>query len=128
MDGAERDLRRIEKLAAFRFGNGADEDAVSQTCNEVADVFVSGQKRHSVAIRRARLVGREYLVRAGATALLHVSVVGAPPGGAATLDRFFMGWIGFEAGGRCRLRCWGGFGQAEFGIGCIGHRWILPCG
>ena len=122
MDGAERDLRRIEKLAAFRFGNGADEDAVSQTCNEVADVFVSGQKRHSVAVGRTRLVGRADLVRFGATALLHVGVVGAPPGGPATLDRFFVGGIGFEAGGRHRFRCWGGFGQAEFGIGWIGHR------
>ena len=126
MEGAERDLRGVEELAALGGGNGFDEDGVGQASDEVADVFVSGKWRHGVAVRLAGLLGGEVLVRASATLILHVGVVGAPPGGAATLERLGVRGLGVEARGRRRLRCWGGFDQAEFGIGCFGHSWILP--
>jgi hypothetical protein len=61
-------------------------------------------------------LGGEVLVRAAAALILHVGAAGATPSGAAKLDRFVV----------CGLRCWGGFDQAEFRIGCFGHRWILP--
>jgi hypothetical protein len=41
-------------------------------------------------------------------------------------ERLGVRGIRVEAGGRRRLRCWGGFDQAEFRIGGFGHRWILP--
>lgn len=130
MEGAERDLRRVEDLAAFFGWYRADEYAVRGASDEVADAFVAGKQGHGVAIRLVCLPGREEFVQAFSIAIiLHVSIEGTPPCGAATPEgRSGVCWIRVGLGGRRAhgRRCWDGFDQGECCCGCSGHSWILP--
>ena len=121
MEGAERDLRRVEELAAFLVGNGADEYAVGRASDEVADVFVSGKKGHGVAVSRARVLGRvdSVLVFVVPIAIVDIGFVGAAPSVAATLERLGARGIGVEARSRRDYghRDGDGFDQVEYCYG-----------
>ena len=121
MEGAERDLRRVEELTAFLVGNGADEYAVGRAGDEVADVFVSGKKGHGAAVSLSRVNGREdsVAVFVVSIAIVHIGFEGASPGIAATLERLGARGIGVEARGRRDYgqRDRNGFDQVEYCFG-----------
>src|SRR5271157_742051 len=124
MEGAERDLRRVEEPAAFLGGNGADEYAVGRAGDEVADVFVTGKRGHGDAVGRARVLGRKVSVAALLVfpiAIVHRGFEGAPPGVAATLEGLGAGGIEARGGRAEERRDGGGFDQTEHCVDYFGH-------
>ena len=83
---------------------------------EVADVFITGQRGHGSAVSHIRPVFCVDLVKAVPFVALQVRIVGALPDGAATLD----GGLGlFGAGVERRER--NGLDQGEFRCGFWSH-------
>ena len=85
-EGGERDPSRVQKLVAHLLGNRPNEYAVGRAGDEVANVFLTGQRGHGFAVSGAGVMGGEGPVHAAAFGAFQVCVVGALPGGAATPD------------------------------------------
>ena len=79
----------MKKLAALLLWDGADQDAVGGAGEEIADSLLAGEHGHGVAVGLARVSGGKYLVDVVAFGLLHVSVEGSLPGGAAATEGDF---------------------------------------
>lgn len=116
MERGEGDLRGVEELVGPFFGNRVDENAVGRAGDEVADVFIAGERRHGAAVGRTGLVGGEDPRPVASVRASEVSLVGALPGSAAAPDgglRLF----GIGVDGRDRLE----LDQAEFRCGFLSH-------
>jgi len=112
MEGGERNLCRVQELAGALFRNRVDEYAVGRASDEGADVFTTGKRRHSFAESRIRLVRCVDLVKVVPGGILEGCIIGALPGGAATLDGCpGLFGVGVE---RCKRN---GLNQAQFRCG-----------
>jgi hypothetical protein len=125
IEGAERNLSRIQKLAAFVGVDGSDEDAVGGAGDEVADALLAGEKGHGVAEGLGRIAGGIDGVSVSAGAGVHVGFVGTAPGGAAAAEGSLAAgraesWSGREGG--CRGRVRDGFEECGFCNCDLGHR------
>ena len=112
MEGGKRDLSGVEELVGSLLGNRLDEDAVGHASDEVTDVFITGKRGHGFAVNGTGLMGGEDRVRAAPFRSPHVRIVGALPGGAATLDGG-SGLFVVEVERRQR----NGFDESEFDCG-----------
>jgi hypothetical protein len=109
LESGKSDLSGVEKLSAHLMGDGAQQDALRGTSDEISDSLIAGEKRHGIAIGGTGQVSSNNLLKAIFDVWFLIGIEGALPGIHATAKGGSgAGGVehgaGIEGGGGSRLR------------------------